>query len=230
MHHFPFNPKIRAQWVKFVKCHRVDFGEPINKYASLCLAHFEPSFYPIWLWLSLQGTEETKHNKAIIKGSISTRDTVLPAIKQEPTDCGKRQVSRFVYSVVLLKFYVASNKLDIVSNLKETFVKYLDWWEYIETWACLFSEWYALLNFEVTVLSWCRQIIISLCSGRSIAASAWKDSCASFYHYWFIWETESGGEAKRNEKNWESQGETDSEATDNSDEEIVDDGCQRDVR
>ena len=43
-------------------------------------------------------------------------------------------------------------------------------------------------------------------------------------------ETESDGEPKRNEKNWESHGETsDSEATDNSNEEI-DDGSQGDVR
>ena len=75
---------------------------------------------------SLQGTEETKRNKVLIKGSISTRTTVLPAIDQEPTDRGKRQVSCFVYAVVLLRFYVASNNPDVVYDGKETFVKYLD--------------------------------------------------------------------------------------------------------
>lgn len=42
------------------------------------------------LRLSLQGTEETKRNKVLIKGSIPTRATVLPAINQEPTDRGKK--------------------------------------------------------------------------------------------------------------------------------------------
>ena len=43
-------------------------------------------------------------------------------------------------------------------------------------------------------------------------------------------ETESDSEPKRNEKNWESHGESsDSEATENSGKEI-DDGSQRDVR
>jgi len=126
MHQFPLDPKIWSQWGKFVQRHRVDFGEPINKYGSLCSAHFEPSCYPMRLRLSLQGTEETKPNKVLIKGSIPTRATVLPAIHQKPTDCGKRQVSCFVFAVVLLRFYVVSNNLDVVSDLKETFVKYLD--------------------------------------------------------------------------------------------------------
>ena len=38
-----------------------------------------------------------------------------------------------------------------------------------------------LLKDEVTVLSPCSWSIISLCSGRSVAASAWKDSCGSVY-------------------------------------------------
>ena len=40
MHLFPTEPKCRAQWIKFVQRHRVDFGEPINQYASLCSVHF----------------------------------------------------------------------------------------------------------------------------------------------------------------------------------------------
>ena len=121
MHQFPLAAKIRSQWVKFVQRHRVDFGEPITKYASLCSAHFEPSCYPMGLRLSLHGTEETKRNKVLINGLIPTR-----AIHQEQTDRGKRWVSCFHYAVVLLNFYVVSNSLDVVSNLKETFVKYLE--------------------------------------------------------------------------------------------------------
>ena len=79
------------------------------------------------LRLSLQGTEETKRNKVLIKGSIPTRARVLPSINQEPTDRGKRQVSCLnICAVVLLRFYVASNNLDVVYDRKETFVKYLD--------------------------------------------------------------------------------------------------------
>ena len=78
------------------------------------------------LRLSRHGTEETKRNKVLINGSIPTRATVLPAIHQEPTDRGKRWVSSFLYAVVLLRFYVVSNNLDVVSDLKKTSVKYLD--------------------------------------------------------------------------------------------------------
>ena len=81
------------------------------------------------LRLSLQGTQETKWNKVLIEGSIPTRATAVPAINQEPTDRAKRQVSCFVYAVVLLRFYVVSNNLDVVSDLKETIVKYLDRWK-----------------------------------------------------------------------------------------------------
>ena len=45
MHQFPTDPVVRAQWVRFVQKHRVDFGEPVNKYASLCSAHFEESCF-----------------------------------------------------------------------------------------------------------------------------------------------------------------------------------------
>ena len=128
MHQFPLDRKIRSQSVKFLR-HSIDFGEPINKYASQCLVHFEPSCYPMRLRLSLQGTQETKWNKVLIEGSIPTRATAVPAINQEPTDHAKRQVSCFVYAVVLLRFYLVSNNLDVVSDLKETIVKYLDRWK-----------------------------------------------------------------------------------------------------
>ena len=40
-HLFPSEPSVRAQWVKFVRQHRVDFNEPVGKFASVCSAHFE---------------------------------------------------------------------------------------------------------------------------------------------------------------------------------------------
>ena len=92
MHQFPKDPKIRAQWVKFVQRHRVDFGEPVPKHASLCSAHFEPGCYPTRL--SLEGMEGTKHNKVLLKGSVPTRHTVLPAMPEELTGRRKRQVRK----------------------------------------------------------------------------------------------------------------------------------------
>ena len=34
MHQFPTDPVVRAQWVRFVQKHRVDFGEPVNPKGS----------------------------------------------------------------------------------------------------------------------------------------------------------------------------------------------------
>ena len=44
-HLFPSEPSARAQWVKFVRRHRVDFGEPVGKFASLSSAHFQQSCF-----------------------------------------------------------------------------------------------------------------------------------------------------------------------------------------
>ena len=60
MHQFPSDPKGRAEWLKFVQRHRVDFGEPVNKHAALFSAHFEPSCYSMAFGLSLEGMEKSK--------------------------------------------------------------------------------------------------------------------------------------------------------------------------
>ncbi|KAL9970830.1 hypothetical protein ACROYT_G023277 [Oculina patagonica] len=98
MHQFPTDAKVRAQWVKFVQRHRVDFGEPVNKHSALCSAHFEPSCYSTSFGLSLEGMEEWKRNKVLIKGSIPTKHTVLQAIPEEPSDRKRRQLRRDVLS------------------------------------------------------------------------------------------------------------------------------------
>ena len=56
-HLFPSEPNVRAQWVKFVRRHRVDFCEPVGKFASLCSAHdhFEQSCFTNSLASSLPG-------------------------------------------------------------------------------------------------------------------------------------------------------------------------------
>ncbi|PFX11714.1 THAP domain-containing protein 2 [Stylophora pistillata] len=92
MHQFPVNPTVRAQWVKFVQRHRVDFGEPVAKHASLCSAHFEQSCYEGSLAFSLDGMTQIKRNKVLIKGSVPTRHAVLPEGPEVLTDRKRRQL------------------------------------------------------------------------------------------------------------------------------------------
>ena len=90
MHLFPTEPTVRAKWLKFVRRHRVHFGEPINKYASLCSAHFEPSCFENSLALSMP-----RRKRSLIAGSIPTRYTVLPEGPEVLSGRRKRQVSDF---------------------------------------------------------------------------------------------------------------------------------------
>lgn len=96
MHQFPVNPTVRAQWVKFVQLHRVDFGEPVAKCASLCSAHFEQSCYESSLAFSLDGMAQVKRNKVLIKGSAPTRHAVIPEGPEVLTERKRRQVSDFL--------------------------------------------------------------------------------------------------------------------------------------
>ena len=97
-HLFPSEPSVRAQWVKFVRRHRVDFGEPVGKFASLCSAHFEQSCFTNGLASSLPGMKGIKMKRNLIPGSIPTRDTVLPEGPQVLSERQKRQVSLFFFS------------------------------------------------------------------------------------------------------------------------------------
>ena len=91
MHLFPTEPKCRAQWIKFVQRHRVDFGEPINRYASLCSAHFEPSCFEN----SLARSMGFKLKNNLETGSIPTRHAVDARGQEVFSDRRKRQVSVF---------------------------------------------------------------------------------------------------------------------------------------
>lgn len=92
MHQFPTNPVVRAQWVRFVQRHRIDFGEPVNKYASLCSAHFdEACFTRDRSILEIMGDQKVR--RVLIKGSVPTRNTVLPPTTSTVlTERHKRQV------------------------------------------------------------------------------------------------------------------------------------------
>lgn len=68
----------------------------MNKQASLCSAHFEPESYAGNAVISLEGMEAFKQRKVLIKGSVPTRDTIIPAAAEAaevPTERKRRQVS-----------------------------------------------------------------------------------------------------------------------------------------
>lgn len=102
MHVFPSDSTLRAKWIKFVQRHRVDFSEPISKHASLCSAHFEQSCFENSLAATLEGMEGIKIKRNLIRGSIPTRDTILPEGPQVLSERQKRQVSDYYSSFVIL--------------------------------------------------------------------------------------------------------------------------------
>ena len=92
MHQFPTDPVVRAQCVRFVQKHRVDFGEPVNQYASLCSAHFEESCFTRNRSI-LEGMAASNVRRVLIKGSVPTRNTVLsPSADEFLTERNKRKV------------------------------------------------------------------------------------------------------------------------------------------
>ena len=94
MHTFPTEPKVRAKWVKFVQKHRIDFGEPVSRYAALCSAHFEKHCFQNDIAWSMGFAKR----RDLIGGSIPTRDTIIPEGPEVLTERQKRQVSkRFAY-------------------------------------------------------------------------------------------------------------------------------------
>ncbi|XP_022791620.1 THAP domain-containing protein 2-like [Stylophora pistillata] len=119
MHQFPVNPTVRTQWVKFVQRHRVDFGEPVAKHASLCSAHFEQSCYEGSLAFSLDGMTQIKRNKVLIKGSVPTRHAVLPEGPEVLTDRKRRQLRRDAFA----EFHVLEAKKKKVDEAMEESMK-----------------------------------------------------------------------------------------------------------
>lgn len=77
MHHFPTDPVVTAQCVRFVQKHRVGFGEPVNKYACLCSAHFEESSFTRNRSI-VECMAASNVERVLVKSSVPTRDTVLP--------------------------------------------------------------------------------------------------------------------------------------------------------
>lgn len=99
MHTFPKEPTVRAQWIKFVQRHRVDFGEPVNKHAALCSAHFEETCFENDLAWKM-GLKK-KHD--LIGGSVPTRDSVRPPSPAVLSAREKRQVSEHFTQITSLE-------------------------------------------------------------------------------------------------------------------------------
>ena len=70
MHLFPTDTVLRWKWIKFVQRHQRDF-KPEGKYT----AHFEASCYNFPIQL-----EGIQMNRILIKGSVSTRDTIIASL------------------------------------------------------------------------------------------------------------------------------------------------------
>ena len=117
MHLFPTEPKCRAQWIKFVQRHRVDFGEPINRYASLCSAHFEPSCFEN----SLARSMGFKVKNNLETGSIPTRHAVDPKGPEVFRDRRKRQVSVFGSMCIFFTFTFSCSAYQYCFGTKDTF-------------------------------------------------------------------------------------------------------------
>lgn len=83
MHTFPLDPGLRAQWVKYVKKHRVDFGEPVSKFGTLWNGFFCQSFGVV-SWLC--------ENKRPRPWCNPYHDTDVPADEEDLTERQKWQV------------------------------------------------------------------------------------------------------------------------------------------
>ena len=77
----------------FWQRHRVDFGEPVNKYASLCSAHCKDSCFPRDFSIHLESMTDEKMKRYLIKGSVPTRDTLVPSGSEVFTERKNRKVN-----------------------------------------------------------------------------------------------------------------------------------------
>ena len=94
MHYFPSDENVKQAWVKFVRRHRKDFIP--SKSSSLCSVHFEDSCFERRAAV-LSGESEIKFKRFLIKGSVPTRDTVVPYSSPE-SKRKRRKVSPLFYS------------------------------------------------------------------------------------------------------------------------------------
>lgn len=91
LHYFPLNESLQNKWTLLVRRHRKDFNP--KKTSCLCLVHFEERCFehkPVLVTTDNGQAIQLKRN--LIKGSIPTKDTVIP-LKSPLTDHKWRNVS-----------------------------------------------------------------------------------------------------------------------------------------
>ncbi|XP_068704429.1 uncharacterized protein [Montipora foliosa] len=77
MHYFPSDESLRQKWIRFVRIHRKDFVP--SKSSALCSAHFDEScFHVKGIPLFDDCGKKTMPKRYLIRGSIPSKDTVVP--------------------------------------------------------------------------------------------------------------------------------------------------------
>ncbi|XP_068711881.1 uncharacterized protein [Montipora foliosa] len=77
MHYFPSNESLRQKWIRFVRIHRKDFVP--NKSSALCSVHFDESCLHVkGIPLFDDSGKKTMPKRYLIRGSIPSKDTVVP--------------------------------------------------------------------------------------------------------------------------------------------------------
>ena len=77
LHYFPTDENLRKKWTRFVRIHRKDFVP--KKSSCLCSAHIDEScFEHKSVLIENEGGQSSELKKNLIKGSIPTKDTVVP--------------------------------------------------------------------------------------------------------------------------------------------------------
>ena len=92
MHQFPTDLILRGKWIQFVRRHQANFNAT-STYTSLCSAHFEESCYERPMLINVELPEGSKLWSFLKKGSIPTRDAVVPPAPEVLSERRKRQVS-----------------------------------------------------------------------------------------------------------------------------------------
>ena len=133
MHQFPTDPVLRGKWTQFVRRHRANFNAT-SPYTSLCSAHFEESCYERPMHANVELPEGSKLRSFLKKGSIPTRDAVVPPGPEVLSERNRKVPSNIlnlfsdttsIYSYntsssSATKFYVKKSRLEIQ---KKSFLK-----------------------------------------------------------------------------------------------------------
>ena len=103
MHSFPSDPKVRAQWVKFVRIHRPDFVD--TAYSALCSVRFEESCLTRLRLSALQvndgnesetsatsTSQKPREKRVLIRGSLPSIQTANEAqAEAKPSDRDRKR-------------------------------------------------------------------------------------------------------------------------------------------